>query len=462
MPVRTTPRLGRRRRSAVALLTTGLVSIVGTTAGWAGAPTSPSFGPAIEGYAANDPQNSCDPTEKPGTQSLRSMITAANAGTGDSGISRACSADGTSEHKEGRAWDWQVSAFSQDANVQDVFRWLFATDAHGNLNANFRRLGIMYIIYNKQIISSSRINEGWRPYPCSGVTSCHQDHVHFSQSRVGGAKQTSYWTAGVPTTAPKRATTGDWGGDARADVGVFRPSSGQWLVPGAVSSVYGGAGDVPVPADYNGDGNTDVGIWRPSTGKWSVPNYIDKVYGVKGDIPVPADWTGDGRADLGVFRPSTGEWFILGRTTARWGGPGDIPVPGDWNGDGKADLAVWRPSTGQWLVPGYLDAVWGTGADVPVPADYDGDGRMDRAVWRPSTGQWYVPGLISSVYGGGADVPVPADWNGDGKTDVAVFRASTGEWLVPGLAAKSWGGPGDVPVSTLVLNRTTLQQLGLR
>ena len=65
----------------------------------------------------------------------------------------------------------------------------------------------------------------------------------------------------------------DVDGDGRADIGVFRPSSGFWwgLSSSTNYSTYGsvqwgGPGDIPVPGDYDGDGKTDIAIWRPSTG----------------------------------------------------------------------------------------------------------------------------------------------------------------------------------------------------
>jgi hypothetical protein len=61
-----------------------------------------------------------------------------------------------------------------------------------------------------------------------------------------------------------------------------------------------------------------VGVWRPSTGQWFVPGtgFNGTAYGGGNDIPIVADWTGDGKADRGVWRPYGGTY----------GGNGDIPL----------------------------------------------------------------------------------------------------------------------------------------
>ena len=187
---------GPQTWSALALDKAASSSCGGTGGGGDGTLPTPSFGSSIEALAAYDPQRTCDQTAKPGVVGYRDLILRTFPTTGDSGISRSCTSGGTSEHKEGRAWDWRVytTSSADRARVDKVFSWLFATDRYGNKYERIRRLGVMYIIWDGRIWSSSRASEGWRNYPCSGTTACHRDHVHFSFSKAGASKQTSWWT----------------------------------------------------------------------------------------------------------------------------------------------------------------------------------------------------------------------------------------------------------------------------
>ncbi len=242
------------------------------------------------------------------------------------------------------------------------------------------------------------------------------------------------------------ATRYDYNADGRADISVFRPSTGTWSFRGANSVYYGQSGDIPIPADYTGDGRTDVALFRPSTGTWYVHGAAALQYGQNADVPVPADYNGDGRADIALFRPSTGTWYFRGGTSVYFGESGDIPIPADYTGDGRTDIAVFRPSTGTWYVRGAVAVQYGQRGDVPAPADYTGDGRADIALFRPSTDTWSFRGGASVYYGRAGDIPIPADYTGDGRTDIALFRPSTGTWYIHGATALQYGQYADVPV----------------
>ena len=172
-------------------------------AGAMAAPAPPALGPFIEDAAHYDGQRKCSPWAKPGVVAFQRMVLAAYPGTGEGSISRACSVGGTSEHKEGRAWDWGVNVGvpSERAAANDLLEWLRQEDEYGNEAAMARRLGIMYAIWNKRIWFPG---SGWRTYCIDRDGACrdpddgairhpHTDHVHFSFTWGGAKKETTYW-----------------------------------------------------------------------------------------------------------------------------------------------------------------------------------------------------------------------------------------------------------------------------
>jgi hypothetical protein len=107
---------------------------------------------------------------------------------------------------------------------------------------------------------------------------------------------------------------GDWAGRGTTRLGLFRPSTGEWFLDRknnrswngcqkdlCVSS-FGMAGDIPVSGDWNGAGISNIGVFRPSSGEWfldlngngawdgpAIDLYVAG-YGQSHDIPVVGKW----------------------------------------------------------------------------------------------------------------------------------------------------------------------------
>jgi hypothetical protein len=315
--------------------------------------------------------------------------------------------------------------------------------------------------------------------------------ARFSTAVGACALAIAMWTSGcsdgpqertsisaVEELAAARQLGSDYNGDGRSDFAIYRrASSGNTMYVNVLPArAWGTPGDVPVVGDFDGDNRTDIMVWRPSVGVWypllSSTGFTGGAavqWGESGDIPLAGDYDGDGKSDRTVFRQGT--WYVLqssnGLQLSRsWGVASDVPVSGDFDGDKKSDLAVWRPSTGVWWIltsssnfTASQSQQWGTAGDIPVTGDYDGDGITDFAVYRPSNATFYLirsttHAMTATPYGYGNDIPVSLDVDGDKKTDIALYRPATGQWFAiesstggPTLVATYGGVAGDIPVS---------------
>ena len=264
----------------------------------------------------------------------------------------------------------------------------------------------------------------WRPD--SGQWFWLKSRTAFGTTDIGAKQWGNSALGDVPLSA-------DMDGDGIMDLVVWRAGTGEWYwLTSSTGYAYGssrsqqwGSGtenDIPLPGDIDGDGKADLIVWRPSSGTWfallSSTGYdpafaLSKQWGNAGlgDTPMLGDFDGDGLADLTVWRASTGTWHWLTSSSVydyavsgqrQWGnsGLGDIPLVADIDGDGVTDLMVWRASTGTffWLtaVSGFDYAAarekqWGSQAqsDVPMLGDMDGDDIADLIVWRPGSGTWF-------------------------------------------------------------------------
>lgn len=209
---------------------------------------TPKLGPGIDPFPSYQGERGCDPDPEPGVIAFRRLVRKAFPNTGKGYISRACSA-ATSEHEEGRAWDWIVSASSRSdrRKVNRLFDWLLKRDRYAHRYARIRRLGIMYIIWNRR---SWAPWSGWRSYSGS---SPHTDHVHFSFTWDGARKRTTYWHRGrsfATATAAHPGLQGLWATTGNATV----LSSGASNFHGDQRRKVGAAKVVGMAATPSGDG----------------------------------------------------------------------------------------------------------------------------------------------------------------------------------------------------------------
>ena len=196
--------------------------------------------------------------------------------------------------------------------------------------------------------------------------------------------------------------TGDWSGADRTAIGFYRASEGMFLLDydgngewngDTIDRLYfwGVAPGLPVTGDWTGDGKTKVGIFRDDRFELDMngDGRPDRtiLLGLAGDVPVVGDWNGDGRAKVGVFR--NGRWIldfngdgIIDNVSDRnfvFGISGDIPMVGDWSGTGRDLVGVFR--SGFWM----LDYNGNFRPDGPIQ---DREHRLGQPGDTPLAGRW--------------------------------------------------------------------------
>ena len=200
--------------------------------------------------------------------------------------------------------------------------------------------------------------------------------------------------------------TGDWNGSGTDKPGVFRSSTGQFILQ--ISSLktiivnFGGAGNVAVAGDWDGNGIDTPGVFNPANGQWALTNGINGLnvsgssptanftftFGNNTDIPFVGDWDGNGIDGVGLFRTSNANFILSngfqGTVDIKpfvFGSLGSKPLAGDWNGDGITTIGVFNPNTGVMALNntnssgnGIGDIVFnfGLNGDTPLAGDWDG------------------------------------------------------------------------------------------
>ena len=418
----------------------------------AGLPASP-FGPGMDPPPDYVAQSTCSTYVKPGVLAFQRLVMRAYPTTGEGYFTRSCSIGGTSEHKEGRAWDWMVSANSarDRRKVDELLDWLLSRDKFGNRWARARRFGIMYMIWNRKIWAPWHDGRGWDPYYGS---SPHTDHVHFSFSWPGARKQTSFWhrrrsfvtaAAGHPTRQGLWSVTGnanvlstgasDFHGDRSAfiegggttGIAPTRNGEGYWVAKkrGKILA-YGDARD---RGSYNGPGAVvDIAADPTGSGFWTVT----KTGRVKafGDAPHFGNETSEARIHALASTP-TGDGYWLVSARGRVFAFGAAEELGGLTGSSVTAVDIEAAITGGYWITSRQGRVWtfGNAAFAGDARDTEIRSRVVSIVGVPQgTGYWLVleRGRVLA-YGTASErtlehtatpsVPVPANFPADPAPD---------------------------------------------
>ena len=172
---------------------------------------------------------------------------------------------------------------------------------------------------------------------------------------------------------------GDWNGDGKAEIGVYKDGvwyldndgSGAWNA-GEKANSFGSTGWTPVIGDWNGDATgTKIGVYKDGvwyldndgSGTWNTGDRANN-FGSAGWTPVLGNWNGDATGiKIGVYKD--GVWYLDNDGSGTWnagdrannfGASGWTSVLGDWNGDDTGPRSVsTRMASGilTTMVPGH-------------------------------------------------------------------------------------------------------------
>jgi hypothetical protein len=278
-----------------------------------------------------------------------------------------------------------------------------------------------------------------------------------------GCQGTGNCTVTLSSNKSVTATFVGSGSSPTDRIGVYRPSTGQWLLDlngnGMLESCtidycmssFSSPNGIPVVGEWDGSGVSQLGMFVTDTAQWRLDKNANETwegcgidicwdYGLTTDTPIIGRWNSKDYDRIGVFRPSTGKWYLdvngNGKLNTcdrdRCGNlrnyrTGDLPVTGSWNGNGLTQLGLFRPSTGEWFLDYNGNRTWDgctkdrclsspwTGAYLPVAGDWDGTGTSKIGIFDPSTGEWFIDlngngQWVRFSFGQAGDIPVVGKW----------------------------------------------------
>jgi predicted extracellular nuclease len=230
-----------------------------------------------------------------------------------------------------------------------------------------------------------------------------------------------------------------------------------------ITVTFGGdPSDLPVVGDWNSDNVDTIGVYRNSTGVFLLSNSntvpsvaYSLVFGNPGDTPFSGRWdnvvTNDG---VGVYRNTNGVLYLKRNLTTGFddyffifGNPGDQGVGGDWDGNGYGSIGIYRASNQTWYmnndnVSGInyseIDFVWNIGTSNPVTGDWNGDGITTVGYY--TTGGVFVLHSTNATIGsdntfafgaGGTAKPVAGRWGSPTAPALSVITNGNLQPVIP-------------------------------
>lgn len=379
-----------RRTLGGAVLTLALgAGLVGALPGVASAVVTPpkptSLPTAVEDLQPYVGQEGCDPVAKPGVLAFQSLLMNTYRDTGSLGIVRDCGIGGTSEHKEGRAFDWAVSVDNaqQVAEVKALTDWLIAYGGP-DFASNARRFGIMYMIFNHRIWKAYQPELGWQAYTGPDP---HTNHVHFSFGWNGAKRSTSWWTGKVAAL-----DYGPW--NTSHPPAPTPPPSPAPLPRTPIDLKYDELGGASgrLGAATGPEADVHNGRYRPYQNGAIYYSASTGAHEVHGDVQ---------RSFLALG----GSYSLLGLPTSD-----ESPVTGGVGNTFQSGVVLWSPTTGAHAVYGAIfgqyEALGGPDGILRLPTTEEvdvADGRGvsfqgGRILWSRPTGAHEVHGRILEKY----------------------------------------------------------------
>lgn len=320
-----------------------------------------------------------------------------------------------------------------------VIQVVHQTDSYGNhvVIDHGNGYSTLYAhLQSTQVAVGQVVDQGTLIGYVGGTGNVTGPHLHFEE-RLNGRYFHPYFhrtsftfgRAQASQNCPDYPIAGDWDGDTKTELGVFRPSprpsASQFRARAAdgatTATVWGDPGDVPVIGDWDGDGKAQLGERVLGSRRFTLRSQDGATLstadmgGLPRDLPLAGHFGLSPKYSLGYYHVDTHTFTYrrpdLKQVSIVFGNAGDQPVIGDWNGNKVADVGTFTASSGWWhlrtVKNGHAvvtDVKYGVPWDIPVTGDWNGDGTTDIGVWRPSTATFYLRTATPTTGGRNATV----------------------------------------------------------